>query len=307
LLQLLNPEAAARDGELQRQFLSARPFRHVTVDNFLDAAFCGELMKEFPAFDELRAKNEMGEAGRKATVPNIVSIGPAYRQFDKLMRSPELLSWMGRVASIPELVYDPDYVGGGTHENLDGQDLDLHVDFNFHPKRPLHRRLNLIVFLNPEWRAEWGGCLELLEDPWSPENSACAKVVPVANRAVLFETTETSWHGFSRIQLPWEKQQISRRSLAVYFYTRERPAKETAPSHGTVYIPRPLPAHIEAGYRLEPADVQAIRYLITRRDGQIRFLYERELEFSEVIGGITRSPSFRLGRLLTWPLRKLRG
>jgi hypothetical protein len=306
LIELLNADVAKRAGELRDRFLEAKPFGHVTVDDFLDSAFCKQLISEFPAFDERRARNEMGEVGRKATVPEIGTIGPAYRQFDKLMRSPELLEWMGTVASIPKLVYDPDYIGGGTHENLDGQELDIHVDFNFHPRRPLHRRLNLIVFLNPEWQPRWGGCLELHRDPWNPEQDNHASVVPLANRAVLFETTESSWHGFTRIQLPAEKK-ISRRSLAVYFYTRERPHQQTAPSHGTIYVPRALPGHLREGYQLQTSDMQELQDLLTRRDGQIRFLYDRELEMSEVMTGITRSPSFRLGRLLTWPLRKLRG
>lgn len=296
-----------RSGELHQQFREAKPFGYVAVDDFLDHEFCERLMREFPPFDARRAKNEMGEVGRKATVPEITTIGPAYREFDRLMRSAELLEWMGKVSSIPQLVYDPDYVGGGTHENLDGQDLDIHVDFNFHPKRPLHRRLNLIVFLNPEWQAKWGGCLELHQDPWNPEQSMVASVVPVANRAVLFETTETSWHGFTRIRLPAEMKGISRRSLAVYFYTKERPVRQTAPSHGTVYVPRALPAHLREGHQLTAPDVQELRDLLTRRDGQIRFLYARELEMSEVMTGITKSPSFRLGRLLTWPIRKIRG
>ena len=306
MIELVNPEVASRGAELQRTFREARPFGHIAVDEFLDRTFCEELIREFPAFDTARAKNEMGEVGRKATVPDITTLGPAYRKFDQLMRSAELLDWMGQVASIPKLVYDPDYVGGGTHENLDGQDLDIHVDFNFHPKRPLHRRLNLIVFLNPEWERDWGGCLELHQDPWNPEVSMMASVVPVANRAVLFETTETSWHGFTAIRLPPEKKHTSRKSLAVYFYTRERPARETAPSHGTIYVPRALPARLREGYQLQASDVQELRDLLTRRDGQIRFLYERELELSEVMAGITRSPSFRLGRALTWPLRMLR-
>jgi Rps23 Pro-64 3,4-dihydroxylase Tpa1-like proline 4-hydroxylase len=307
VLNLLNPQVQGRAEALRREFQEARPFRYVAVDDFLEAKFCASLQADFPRFDEHRARNEMGETGRKATVPELTGIGPAYRQFDQLMKSPAFLSFMGDVASIPNLLYDPDYVGGGTHENLDGQDLDMHVDFNYHPKRRWHRRLNLIVFLNPQWQESWGGCLELLKDPWNPEQTESAKVVPVLNRAVLFETTETSWHGFTQIQLPPGKQEISRRSLAVYFYSKERPAAETGARHGTLYIPRPLPSRFEAGYRLEPEDASQLRDLITRRDDQIRFLYEREVEFTELIDGLTHSPSFQLGRFLTWPLRKLRG
>lgn len=51
---------------------------------------------------------------------------------------------------------------------------------------------------------------------------------------------------------------------------------------------------------------ELVEVLIGRRDRQIRYLYERELDFSTTIAGIYRSPSFRLGRTLTWPLRWLR-
>ncbi len=261
---------------------------------------CDALMARFPSFDSGLSANERGERGRKAVHPEMAKIGGEYRQFDRLMRNAGFLSAMSRITSISDLVYDPDYIGGGTHENLDGQELDTHVDFNYHPARRLHRRLNLIVFLNPEWDESWGGCLELLPDPWSPGES----IVPLANRAVIFETTESSWHGFRRIHLPTGK--MSRRSIAVYFYTKERPPAETAVSHGTVYYQRPLPGHLQPGRTLTEEDVLEIETLVARRDKQIEFLYHRELEFSEVIEAITKSPSFRLGRALTWPLRALR-
>ncbi len=306
MLSLIDPSVRNRADLLRQEFQLNQPFRHVVMDSFLEPGFCDRLLADFPAFDERKAVNELGEVGRKAVVPDLDRIGPSYAQFDRLMRAREFLAFVGQISGIANLVYDPAYVGGGTHENLDGQELDAHVDFNYHPTKPLHRRLNLIVFLNPEWLECWGGCLELSEDPWLPAQPEHVRtVVPIANRAVLFETTEKSWHGFKRIRLPDEKRRLSRRSIAVYFYSADRPPEEAAPSHGTVYVPRPLP-QLQAGYTLGQEDVDEIQVLMARRDAQIRYLYRRELEFSKVLSGMIRSPSFRVGRFFTWPLRKLR-
>jgi Rps23 Pro-64 3,4-dihydroxylase Tpa1-like proline 4-hydroxylase len=302
----LDSAIPARAAELAHQFATARPFRHVVIDNFLDAGFCQKLIDEFPAFDTRYALNEHGEIGGKAAISDITKLGPAYRQFDALMKDSAFLQLMNQIAGIEALLYDPDYIGGGTHENLAGQELDLHVDFNYHPKTLVHRRLNLIVFLNPEWQAEWGGCLELRENPWDTSAGESSLVIPRANRAVLFETTERSWHGFTRIELPEAKRHLSRRSIAVYFYTEKRPATETVPSHATIYVPRPLPDHLQPGHTLQQEDVDQLQVLIERRNMQIRFLYERETEFSEALSRITNSFSFRLARLLTWPARKLK-
>jgi 2OG-Fe(II) oxygenase superfamily len=304
---LLNPEVQASAAALAERFGTAKPFKYVVIDNFLAPDFCAELMSQFPAFDSSRALNEHGEVGGKAVFPDLVRLGSAYERFDQLMRDGEFLELMGRVTGIPKLLYDPAYIGGGTHENLSGQELDLHVDFNYHPKQHWHRRLNLIVFLNPQWDPGWGGCLELVEDPWDIRNSRAAQqVLPLANRAVIFETTERSWHGFERIQLPPDADVASRRSIAVYFYTNDRPASEIAPDHSTVYVQRPLARHIQPGHVLSDEDVEEIQTLLDRRDMQIRFLYERELEFSALIRSVIGSRSFRIGQMLTWPLRKAR-
>jgi Rps23 Pro-64 3,4-dihydroxylase Tpa1-like proline 4-hydroxylase len=300
------PPLWPRLDELERDFLAARPFRHIVVDNFLDSRLCQSLVDEFPKFDPQNAVSETGATGRKAVHANLRTLGPAYRQFDALVRNSAFLKQTGQVTNIPDLLYDPQYVGGGTHENLDGQELDIHVDFNYHPANFRHRRLNLIVFLNAEWSESWGGCLELCADPWNPAAAEVARILPLANRAVLFETTEHSWHGFSRITLPPEKQDLSRRSIAVYFYTQQRPDEETAAPHATVYIPRPLPAQLQVGHTMTEWDVAELRRIAQRRDDQVRFLYERELGYATLIRGITNSVSFRLGRLLTWPVRALR-
>lgn len=256
------------------------------------------LMTECPVFDAAWARNERGETGGKAALPNLRSLGPAFRVFDDLIRSRVFLSWLGEATSLSRLLYDPEYVGGGVHLNLPDQELDPHVDFNYHPRTGLHRRLNLILFLNPEWREEWGGMLELTDNPLAPDGrSAAQPVLPEANRCVVFETSERSWHGFPRIAA----SAPTRRSIAVYFYTRTRHAAETAPSHGTIYYQRPLPPEIAPGRTLTEEDVAMIQSLIARRDRQMEFLYERELAFSRM----AESPTFRLARWLTWPLRAL--
>jgi 2OG-Fe(II) oxygenase superfamily len=304
---LLHPEVLERTDALRQRFEIAQPFKCVVIDRFLDETFCRELIREFPSFDPTHALNERGETGRKSAIPDLSRLGGAFAQFDALIRGHEFLEWTSRVTGIPNLLYDPEYVGGGTHENLNGQELDSHVDFNYHPNRRWHRRLNLIVFLNPGWQESWGGCLELLHDPWTPEGARPSEVVvPLANRAVIFETNERSWHGFRRIELPPQAAGVSRRSIAVYFYTRERPAAELAPSHGTLYVQRPLSDRIQSGYTLGEQDVEELRVLIKRRDLQIKFLYERETEFSSLIAGLIRSPSFRIGQVLTWPARAVR-
>jgi hypothetical protein len=302
---VLHPSLAGQVESLNNQFTTAEPFHHAAIDSFLDPAFCSQLIAEFPPFQNKYAVNERGEVGRKSAIPTLARVSPGYARFDALMKDPDFLRLIERITGIGGLLYDPEYLGGGTHENLNGQDLDVHVDFNYHPTTHLHRRLNLIVFLNDHWEESWGGSLELLRNPWATGAQDVRSVLPVANRAVIFETTENSWHGFRRITLPPEEK-ISRRSVAVYFYTKDRPSEQVAPSHATVYYQRPLPPEIHAGKTLTEEDALEIGALLSRRDKQIQFLYERELEFSNLITGITNSPSFRIGRALTWPVRALR-
>ncbi len=311
MLAVIQPEIRQQSEALRQQFQRAQPFPHLVVDHFLAPDFCQRLLEEFPGFDQKRALNEFGEVGRKAVQEKLTQIGPAYRQFDDLLRSAEFLAFLSSMTGFPDLLYDPEYVGGGTHENLEGQDLDVHVDFNLHPRAHTHRRLNLILFLNPEWHEEWGGCLQLHRNPWVPEGEdQIVSIVPLLNRMAVFETSEVSWHGFRRIQLPDGKKTLSRRSIAVYFYTKERPTEQVAPSHATIYVPRQLPEQIRAGHTLTAEDEQTIRDLLSRRDTQIRFLYEREKEFSEAMDDMRRalrSATYKLACAITWPLRKAKG
>lgn len=281
---IVNPEVLDTIASHAEAFRNAPYFPHVVIDDFLDPAACQALLDAFPGYEAKHATNELGEVGRKAVREQVRGLGPSFAALDDTVRSEDFTQLMSRITGIPDLLYDAEYVGGGTHDNLNGTELDVHVDFNYHPRTDWHRRLNLILFLNPEWEASWGGCLSLHRNPWSPEQDEHVSVVPVMNRAVLFETSERSWHGFTKITLPEDEAERSRKSFALYFYTLDRPADETAPAHATVYVPRPLPEHLVAGHPLDETDVATLHEMIARRDQQIQFLYHREQEFSTQLG-----------------------
>ena len=262
--------AAAQDHAAA--FAQRDPFRHVVIEDFFTPGYAASLLAQFPAFERGNARNEAGEIGGKSTVERIRGLGEPWATLDALVRSQPFLDLVGRITGIDGLLYDPYYFGGGTHENREGQDLDPHVDFNRHPVEGWHRRLNLIVYLNHEWDDAWGGSLELHSDPRSPDDRV-TRVTPLFNRAVIFETTEWSWHGFSRIALPAERRDLSRKSIALYFYTRERPVEELADTHSTIYVEQPLPERFHAGMTLVETDMDDLRALLARRDQHNQRLY----------------------------------
>ena len=269
---LIHPQVFAQCDALAAQFAAGDPFRHIVIDGFFSDEYCARLLAQFPPFERGNARNEAGEIGNKSVVEKIRALGPDYTALDDLVQSRAFLDLIGRITGIDALLYDPWYFGGGTHENRSGQDLDAHVDFNRHPIERWHRRLNLIVYLNHEWDNAWGGALELHADPHSADDRI-VRIAPLFNRAVIFETTESSWHGFPRIALPADKAQLARKSVALYFYTRERPAAETAQTHSTIYVDHPLPARFAAGHTLDAGDIAELLDLLQRRDRHTQRLY----------------------------------
>jgi hypothetical protein len=300
---MLNPRLNHQADELAARFREREPFRHVVIDDFFSPAYCAQLLAQFPAFERGKARNENGGVGNKSTIERIRGLGPAFSALDDLVQSSEFLALVGRITGIPDLLYDRWYFGGGTHENRNGQDLDAHVDFNRHPIEKWHRRLNLIVYLNHEWNDAWGGSLELHSDPRAPDDRITT-ITPLYNRAVIFETTEWSWHAFPRIDLPAGKQDLTRKSIALYFYTKDRPADELAGIHSTIYVDQPLPERFQPGMTLDAADVEELHVLLKRRDQHSQRLYREISALTNKVDLMQTAMSHGwLGRLHYFALR----
>jgi hypothetical protein len=278
ILHQVSESVVGEAGRYQDAFLHAEPFKHVVIENFFEPSFARRLLNEFPSFDPKLAMNEHGGIGGKAVNTRIGEISPAYKELYEAISSQPFLDLISRLTGIPDLILDPKLFGGGTHDNRHGQELDAHVDFNYDEAQQLHRRLNLIVYLNEDWKTEWGGAIEIHSNPRDPGSNRIQAYDPLFNRCVMFETNEYSWHGFPKINLPPGKRHLSRKSISIYLYTKDRPAEEIVPMHGTFYYQRPLPDHMQAGRVLTGEDVEELKKLLVRRDDWIAYYHKMELD-----------------------------
>ncbi len=270
--QLLNHKTRDRLTEISQEFSAAEPFKYVVIDDFFEPQFCQQLLNEFPQFKAKDSVDENQTLGKKAVVQSVAQLGSAFKQLDQLVQSETFLKTIENITGIQNLIYDPHYIGGGTHNNLNAQELDPHVDFTHHPITSHHRRLNLIVYLNHEWEADWGGSIEFHKNPRLPvEQDHITRVLPLFNRAVIFETNNHSWHGFPPISLPADKQHLTRKSFALYYYTHQRDTS-TEP-HSTIYVERPLAEKFKPGMHLNDQALSQLKTAINRRDQHLERLY----------------------------------
>jgi Rps23 Pro-64 3,4-dihydroxylase Tpa1-like proline 4-hydroxylase len=199
---------------LRRAFRAAEPFPFLAVDGFLTEAFAREVIAALPSFETARRQgrefNAVNERG-KVQITDEAAFPAPIRALHEAFASPELLASLERITGIPCLLADPELVGGGIHVMTSGAHLDVHVDFNCIEERKIYRRLNALLFLNEGWRDAWGGELELWDEGVVRRRHAFA---PRANRLVLFETSERSFHGVRKVGCP---PGVSRRSFAVYY------------------------------------------------------------------------------------------
>ena len=277
--EILNPSLHTHTEAFAKAFRDADPFPHVLIEDFFAHDVARRLLDDFPRFMDRYATGETGDVGRKATHRDVRSISEAYREVDDFIQTSGFLDFMSEISGISDLMYDAEYHGGGTHENIDGASLYTHVDFNYHPKG-WHRRLNLIVYLSPEWEVDWGGCLELHSNPWEPWADQ-AKTLPASfNHAVLFETSEHSWHGFPRIELPAGKKDLTRKSFAIYLYTKDRPADQTAASHSTIYVPFGMLEDLKPGSELTEEQHKLLKNRFDEYRSMLKLQYDRQLRMS---------------------------
>lgn len=216
-------------------FRHAGPYNHIVIDDFFNEETAEALAVEFPEFNSTLWYNYNNAIEKKRAMNSWDRFPKTTYSVFTYLNSPQFVSMLQRWTGNKTLYPDIGLHGGGWHAHGRGGKLNVHLDYSLHPKLKLERKLNLIVYMTKGWEKQWGGGLQL----WSHDqaNNAplrCEKVIENKfNRAVLFDTTQNSWHGLPE-PLDCPEGRI-RQSLAIYYLTQpntltpERPKALFAP------------------------------------------------------------------------------
>jgi len=222
--------------KLNNDYEKGQPFKYVIIDNFFKEEIAKELADQFPDYNNDKVWNiYKNQLENKRLTPDWNLFPPAtYRAFTYL-NSPEFLKIIGEIISIDNIIPDMGLHGGGWHITPSGGKLNVHLDYSIHPKLKLERRANLIIYMSEDWKPEYGGQLGL----WSHDveknlpKECISKIDAIFNRAVLFDTTQNSWHGLpDEITSP---KNVNRKSLNIYYLTE--PRADTSPRERALFAP----------------------------------------------------------------------
>jgi hypothetical protein len=197
---------------LAGSFAAAQPFPHVVIPDFLRAPHA-DVLDAFPAaYDPRWDVNADAYEAEKMTYSDAQQLAEPLASMIRELNAPPYLRFLERVTGIKGLIPDPYLQGAGLHCVGPGGVCAPHTDNHLNERLSLYRRVNTLIYLNPEWDDTSGGCLELYRDaPLAIERT----IVPRWGTCVIFQSDRRSVHGFSR---PVVGTRV-RRSIAVYHYT----------------------------------------------------------------------------------------
>ncbi|KGJ06211.1 Proline 4-hydroxylase (includes Rps23 Pro-64 3,4-dihydroxylase Tpa1), contains SM-20 domain [Paracoccus halophilus] len=230
-LQLDAEVAKAAGKAASEAYRSQKPYPYGSFDDFLPPEVLDRVREELKALPE--AETSFDRPQEKLKTSYVPERLPLYtRNLFYVLNSRPFVQFLENLTGIKGLIPDPYFAGGGVHVVANGGHLDIHADFNHNSILNLERRLNVLIYLNKDWKEEYGGSFEI----WNNDMTEIVKsFVPEFNRMVCFNTGSTTWHGNpTPVNHP---QGEPRMSLALYYYTATWDG--TKRSHSTLFKPRP--------------------------------------------------------------------
>ncbi|WKL57283.1 2OG-Fe(II) oxygenase [Asticcacaulis sp. ZE23SCel15] len=184
-----------RDGLMQQwQNPQGTTTRHFILDNLLPAADAHRIHEAFPRDgDGFFNRDTFRE--KKRTSTDLSGYAPILSDITYALQDQAIVELIADMVGFEAIEPDPKLYAGGLSMMFKDDFLNPHIDNSHDGDRQKYRRLNLLYYVSPDWKTEYGGNLEL----WDDERKTPVTVTAAFNRLVVMETTKLSWHSVSPV------------------------------------------------------------------------------------------------------------
>ena len=215
--------------KLNNTFVGTAPYPMITLDNFLPHEFAMQLANECETIPD-QHWTEFTRNGSFMRECKKLEYAPIAYEFVNAMHSALGMEWLTKITNIADLIPDPYLVGAGYSRSFTGDSLKLHSDFNWNNQLKLHRLLSFIIYLNPNWKEEWGGHLQFTD---FNKDKVIQNVAPVFNRAIIWRYHKRGFHGYpDPLTCP---QGVSRNTFRLFYYYSDAQHKDDDRPHRSLY------------------------------------------------------------------------
>src|SRR6056300_232579 len=215
--------------ELQKQYRSHPDYSLLTIDNFIPRDLVTLMAQEL---DEIPLEDckHFTRAGSCMYEFNKVDRTPVQDAVVHALHSSTFIKWLQEVTDTVDLIPDPHLVGAGYMKSFTGDSLKVHSDFNWNDQLRLHRMLSVVIYLNDEWKDDWGGQLQFYD---TKRDKVHTKVPVGSGNCVIWNYNNFAFHGYPEpMKCP---KDVSRKGIRLFYYVSNAKHDDKHPPHRSLY------------------------------------------------------------------------
>jgi Rps23 Pro-64 3,4-dihydroxylase Tpa1-like proline 4-hydroxylase len=229
IADLIYKHLVSSQTHIQQQFNTNKDaIPYFYLDDVLPEELALQLFEVFPSSQEMMLKKSLKEDK---------FVGFQMNQYNSWLeeciyafQQPKIVDFIAEICGIEHAIPDENLYAGGLSSMGENQFLNPHLDNSHDKDRQLWRVLNLLFYVTPCWKLNYGGNLEL----W-PEG---LKKDPITihskfNRLVVMATHQDSLHSVSSV-----KKEGFRCCISNYYFSK-KPFRATDEFHVTSFRGRP--------------------------------------------------------------------
>jgi len=215
--------------ELEERYRAHPSYSLLEIKNFLPLEVVRDLAEELDNIP-LEDCKHFTRRGSQMYEHNKLDETPVADAVVHALHSSTFLNWLQKVTGSIDLIPDPHLIGAGYAKSFRGDSLKVHTDFNWNDDLRLHRKVNAIVYLNEDWKEEYGGHLEF----WDTENkNMLSKIKPDAGNLLIWSYHNLAYHGYPEpMNCP---ENNPRKNLRLFYYVSNAKPDDKHPPHRSLY------------------------------------------------------------------------